>query len=79
MIYRNKGVGMSLSEELKTIRLSQYLSQADFANKIGVSFVSVNRWENGKAKPNMKAMKSIIEFSKLNNIDSSKIEQLWKD
>lgn len=70
---------MSLSEELKKIRLSQYLSQADFANKIGVSFVSVNRWENGKAKPNMKAMKSIIEFSKLNNIDSSKIELLWND
>ena len=35
--------------------------------------------ENGKAKPNMKAMKSIIEFTKLNNIDSSKIELLWND
>ncbi|MBD1834464.1 helix-turn-helix transcriptional regulator [Cyanobacteria bacterium FACHB-472] len=27
------------------------LSQAKFAQKLGVSFQSVNRWENGRTKP----------------------------
>lgn len=38
-------------EEIKNIRLKLGLSQQDFASSLGVSFATVNRWENGKAKP----------------------------
>ncbi|HEY9621288.1 MAG TPA: helix-turn-helix transcriptional regulator [Crinalium sp.] len=35
------------------------LSQAKFAAKLGVSFQSVNRWENGRTKPLPIALKQI--------------------
>jgi putative transcriptional regulator len=40
------------------------LSQAKFAEKIGVSFQSVNRWENGRAKPLPVALKQIEHLLK---------------
>lgn len=39
------------SEEIKQFRLSLGLTQQDFAISLGVSFATVNRWENGKARP----------------------------
>ena len=35
------------------------LSQAKFAAKLGVSFQSINRWENGRTKPLPIALKQI--------------------
>ncbi len=35
------------------------LSQAKFATKLGVSFQSINRWENGRTKPLPIALKQI--------------------
>jgi DNA-binding transcriptional regulator YiaG len=35
------------------------LSQVKFAEKLGVSFQSVNRWENGRTKPMPIALKQI--------------------
>ena len=35
------------------------LSQAKFAARLGVSFQSVNRWENGRTKPLPIALKQI--------------------
>ncbi len=34
---------------LKDVRKRCLLSQSDFADAIGVSFSTVNRWENGRA------------------------------
>ena len=41
----------NIAEELKKLRQQQGWSQEDLARKIGVSFATVNRWENGKTKP----------------------------
>jgi len=35
------------------------LSQEKLAAKLGVTFTSVNRWENGKAKPSPLALRQI--------------------
>ncbi|MEH2432819.1 MAG: helix-turn-helix transcriptional regulator [Nostoc sp.] len=35
------------------------MSQVDFASKVGVSFHSVNRWENGRNRPIPLALKQI--------------------
>lgn len=59
---------MSFPEEIKKIRQRSFLTQQDFAKKIGVAFSSVNRWETGRAKPNLKAMKNINTFCLDNNI-----------
>lgn len=41
---------MDIGGIIRDIRIRSLLSQADFAKEIGVSFSTVNRWENGKAK-----------------------------
>ena len=68
---------MSFPEEIKKIRQRSFLTQQDFAKKIGVAFSSVNRWETGRAKPNLKAMKNINTFCLNNNIPYETIEEAW--
>ena len=48
---------MDFPKEIKRIRQRSFLTQQEFANVIGVSFSTVNRWESGRSKPNLKAMK----------------------
>ena len=40
---------MNSGEAVREIRKQSLLSQQDFANALGVSFSSVNCWENNKA------------------------------
>ena len=68
---------MSFPEEIKKIRQRSFLTQQDFAKKIGVAFSTVNRWESGRTKPNLKAMKSINTFCLDNNIPYETIEEAW--
>ena len=68
---------MSLSEEMRRIRQKCFLSQEAFARELDVSFSSVNRWEGGRAKPNMTAMKNIKEFCEARDIDFSTLEKEW--
>lgn len=70
---------MNFPEEIKKIRQRSFLTQQEFAKKIGVAFSTVNRWESGRAKPNLKAMKSINSFCLDNNIPYETIEEAWLD
>ena len=60
---------MDIGGIIRDIRIRSLLSQADFAKEIGVSFSTVNRWENGKAIPNYRALKKIKDFCCRNMID----------
>lgn len=68
---------MAYSDEIKKIRQKCFLSQESFGREIGVSFSSINRWEGGKTKPNMSAMKKIKEFCETQNIDFKSLEEEW--
>ena len=59
---------MSFSEDVKNIRQRSLMSQEAFAQAIGVSFTTVNRWETGKCRPSYKTIKLISYFCKENNI-----------
>ncbi|MBB3205517.1 DNA-binding transcriptional regulator YiaG [Rhodopirellula rubra] len=48
-----------LGRLVKSLREQLGLSQEKFAAKLGVTFSSVNRWENGHRKPSPLAMKQI--------------------
>lgn len=48
-----------LTKLIKTIRLHLGLSQEELAQRLGVSFTSVNRWENGQTKPSKLARRQI--------------------
>ena len=47
---------MTYQEAIKKLRKKLILSQTEFAELLGVSFQSINRWENGKSKPNITAI-----------------------
>ena len=49
---------MGFPEEIRRIRQRCFLTQHDFAKEVQVAFSTVNRWESGRAKPNLKAMKA---------------------
>lgn len=53
-----------ISKIVKKLRTAMGLTQEQFAAKIGVTFSTVNRWENGKGKPSPLAMKQIEELRK---------------
>ena len=38
------------------------MTQEDFAHEIGVTFATVNRWENGKAQPSRLARKVLQQI-----------------
>lgn len=69
---------MDIGAAMKEIRIKSLMSQNDFAHELGVSFSTVNRWENGRAVPNYKALKKIKEFCQANNIDFD-IDRLVSD
>ncbi|HEY9902528.1 MAG TPA: helix-turn-helix transcriptional regulator [Candidatus Sericytochromatia bacterium] len=50
---------LDLANLVRETRQRLELSQAQFATKLGVSFQSVNRWENGRTKPLPVALKQI--------------------
>lgn len=70
---------MSLSESIKLLRTKAFLSQEAFAAEIKVSIATINRWEHGRAKPNITAMKNIKEFCRTNKISFDEIDKEWVD
>ena len=38
-------------EQIKRLRKTMAMTQQQFAEQLGVSFVTLNRWENGQSKP----------------------------
>ena len=59
----------NIAEELKKLRQQQGWSQEDLARNLGVSFATVNRWENGKTRPSKLALVQIKNrFFKTSNV-----------
>lgn len=48
-----------LSQLVKSLRELLGLSQEKLASRLGVTFSSVNRWENGHTKPSPLALKQV--------------------
>ena len=70
---------MSFSNDIKNIRKKALLSEETFAQALGVSFTTVNRWETGKCKPSYKGMKIIDDFCKVHNIDFDISKELMEE
>jgi superfamily II DNA or RNA helicase/transcriptional regulator with XRE-family HTH domain len=52
------------SERIRNIRAKLGLTQVKLAELLGVSFVSVNRWENGQARPNRLAWRQLLRVER---------------
>ena len=68
---------MSLPEAIKNMRMKALLSQESLAEALQVSVGTINRWENGKTRPNITAMKHIKEFCTDNGLPYEEIEENW--
>lgn len=68
---------MSLNELIRIMRKKALMSQEDFAKALNVSVGTINRWENGKTKPNITAMKKIKAFCDGNSLPFDEIEMAW--
>lgn len=68
---------MLLSNKIRQLREKFLMTQEDFAKEIGVAASTVNRWETGKTRPNMTAMRNIKEFCNNNEYPFEEIETIW--
>lgn len=50
---------MDYPKLLKAYREKVLITQEEFAQKLGVSYVTLNRWENGKFEPTMKMKRKL--------------------
>ena len=55
---------MFTPEEIKNIRLRMMMTQTEFVELLGISFASVNRYENGKSSPTFKVQRKLAEIKK---------------
>ena len=53
---------MDFSNIIKNIRTILKLSQEELAHELGVSFATINRWENGKTSPSKLALVAVKDF-----------------
>ncbi len=53
---------MTFSQAVLHIRETLHLSQAAFAKELGVSFSTINRWENEAQKPSQLALKILMVY-----------------
>ena len=63
---------MKFKSEIRKFRNVHKMTQQDFANLVGVSFVSVNRWESGRAKPHPIIEKDILSKMEEYNAEREK-------
>lgn len=68
---------MKFPKEIKKLRERGLLTQMEFAEIVGVTFSTVNRWEAGKTRPNIKAMKNIKAYCEKNNLPFEDVELAW--
>lgn len=66
----NKGVFlMTYAEAIKKLRSKMILTQMEFAQFLGVSFASINRWETGRFEPTMKLKRKLAPLFKEHGIE----------
>lgn len=59
---------MAFADKVKYVREKLKLSQEEFAHELGVSFATINRWENGSYNPSRLARKAFDEYCSINGI-----------
>lgn len=60
---------------VKELRDKLLLSQTELAKKLGVSYATVNRWENGDHEPTLKDRCKIVTLCKKHKIQIEDKEQ----
>ena len=64
------------AEQVHHVRVVLNLSQDKLAQLLGVSFATINRWENSRNEPSRLAKKMFYDFCESNFIDVEELKQL---
>lgn len=59
---------MTYAEAIKKLRSKMLLTQMEFAQLLGVSFASINRWETGRFEPTMRVKRELKKLFDENGI-----------
>jgi DNA-binding transcriptional regulator YiaG len=59
---------MDFPDTVKQIRQTLGISQEELAHALNVSYVTVNRWENGRSEPNKMAKTVFYAFCEKNGV-----------
>jgi putative transcriptional regulator len=54
--------GANLAELIREVRTRLGLTQEKFAARLGVTLPTVNRWENGRARPSPLATQNLLKL-----------------
>ena len=60
---------MTSPEAIRKLRGKMLMTQTEFAEFLGVSFGTVNRWEAGEYEPTMKTKRKLAPLFKKHNIE----------
>ena len=60
---------VNYSSYIKKIRENLLITQQELADMIGVTFATVNRWENGHFEPSTKKKRALRDICIKNGID----------
>ena len=63
------------ADQVKYVRSLMNLSQKKLADLLGVSFATINRWENSKNDPSQLAKNSFYDFCENNFIDIQELKK----
>lgn len=63
-----KELKMTYGDKIKKLRNVLLISQQELAHILGVSIITVNRWENEKFEPTIKAKRKLRQLFLENNI-----------
>lgn len=63
-------------DQVKHVRQLLKISQKKMAQTLGVSFATINRWENSKNTPSKLAQTSFYDFCENNFIDVEELKKL---
>lgn len=59
---------MTFADKVKKVRITLYLTQIQLSKELGVSFATINRWENGRNEPNLLIRAKFDSFCERNGI-----------
>lgn len=60
---------MNFGEAILSVRTSLRISQRELASMLGVSYATVNRWENGRTVPNKMTLTVIRQYCHANHLE----------
>ena len=76
VIYYFRGGVAMFANQVKAVREQLGISQKKLGEILGVSFATINRWENSKNTPSQLAQNSFYDFCESNFIDTEELKKL---